>query len=180
MRESTRGFSFGGAMEKLTQDYLMQCLTYEPDTGNFRWKLPTSKRRIYGAIAGSIDKHPDSGYVIIRINNKGYRAHRLAWLYFYGEVPKNQIDHINGIKTDNRIFNLRKATHGQNCMNRTVQKNNKSGYKGVCYMKKHNKWRARIGFNGMKIDIGLFNSAEEAALAYVNKAIELHGEFFRF
>lgn len=163
-------------MKNLTQDYLMQILTYDADSGLFYWNKETKKRLIKGSAAGTLD----NGYVLIGIDRKQYRAHRLAWLYVYGEIPKEQIDHINCIKTDNRIENLRLASNGQNCANRKLQSNNTSGYKGVWFSKRTNKWCAQVGYNNKKIKLGFYNSPEEAYLAYVNKAIELHGEFFRF
>lgn len=163
-------------MKNITQDYLMQILTYDAESGLFYWNKETKKRLIKGSVAGTLD----NGYVMIGIDRKQYRAHRLAWVYIYGYMPKEQIDHINGIKTDNRIENLRLATHGQNCANREIQSNNSSGYKGVCYIKSKSKWRARIGHNKQKIDIGFFDTAEEASIAYANKALQLHGEFAKF
>ena len=154
----------------------MKILTYDAESGLFYWNKETSKRLIKGSVAGTVD----GGYVMIGIDRKQYRAHRLAWLYVYGEIPKEQVDHINCIKTDNRIENLRLASHGQNCSNREKQSNNTSGYKGVCFIKSKEKWRARIGYNGKKIYIGLFNTAKEASYAYKEKAIELHGEFAKF
>ena len=176
MREAPKAFLFGGYMKKLTQDYLMQILTYDAESGLFYWNKETSKRLIKESVAGT--EH--EGYIRIGIDKKLYRAHRLAWLYIYGKFPDSQIDHINGIKTDNKIQNLRLATNSQNCSNREKQSNNTSGYKGVCFIKSKEKWRARIGYSGKKIDIGFFDTAKEASYAYKEKAIELHGEFAKF
>lgn len=175
VRESTRGFLFGDDME-LTKENLISILDYEPSTGLFRWNKESCKRLVKGAAAGTLD----NGYIMIGIDRKQYRAHRLAWLYVYGYMPVEQIDHVNGIKTDNRIENLRLATHGQNCANRKKQSNNTSGYKGVCFIKSIGKWRARIGYNNKKIDIGFFDNPKDAAIAYSKKSIELHKEFANF
>lgn len=161
---------------ELTQEKLMSILDYDPLTGLFRWNKESCKRLVKGAVAGTLD----NGYTMIGIDRKQYRAHRLAWVYVYGYMPTEQIDHINGLKTDNRIENLRLATHGQNCANRTLQSNNTSGYKGVCFIKSLGKWRARIGHDKRKIDIGFFETPEQASIAYEKKAIELHGEFAKF
>lgn len=87
------------------------------------------------------------------------------------------VDHRNGVRHDNQRVNLRLATNAENGRNRPAQKNNKSGYKGVSRNVKAGKWRAQIKCNGVKIYLGLFDSAEAAHAAYCAKARELHGEF---
>ena len=94
----------------------------------------------------------------------------------YEYLPKS-IDHINGIKDDNRIINLRECTTQQNGMNRGPQKNNSSGYKGVGWSKKSSKWRAQIRFNNKSIYLGLFDDKKEAAKIYNKEAKKLFGEF---
>ncbi len=85
------------------------------------------------------------------------------------------IDHINCNKLDNRRENLRVATRSQNMFNRTAQRNNRSGLKGVT--KRKGKWTARIQKDGIQYDLGLFNTPEEASTAYTEAAEQLHGEF---
>jgi len=92
----------------------------------------------------------------------------------------NEIDHINGDKLDNRRENLRSATRSQNKMNSGKPKNNTSGYKGVCWYKRGNKWRAQIGINGKLKHLGYFEDKEEAAKAYKKAAEKYHGEFVRY
>lgn len=108
---------------------------------------------------------------------KSYKAHRLAWLYMHGELPDKSIDHINGLKTDNRIANLRLATNAQQKQNRPRNLNNSSGYKGVA--RAETKWRARINANGRHYYLGRFDTPEDAHNAYVAAAHRLHGEFAR-
>ena len=117
---------------------------------------------------------PD-GYVYSRLRGRQYPEHRLVFLLHQGFLPY-QVDHINGKRDDNRIENLRSASHAQNCMNRKPMCASKKG----CYWQpKRNKWIAQIGFGGKRITIGYFSSLDEAAEAYAKKSKELHGEFGR-
>ena len=113
----------------ITQEYLKSILDYNLDTGIFTWKVNKSKRSNIGDVAG----WSYNGYVSIEIDNKPYKAHRLAWLYVYGEIPKNLIDHVNNNRADNRISNLRKATYQENSENYKTPKTNKSGVKNVSW-----------------------------------------------
>ena len=117
------------------------------------------------------------GYVAIKINTKAYKAHRLAWLYVYGINPENQVDHVNGFKSDNRILNLRAATNSQNCENQKKAKsNNIVGLLGVSKAYgKRNGFISRIQVNGKQKNIGYFPTAEEAHEAYILAKRELHG-----
>lgn len=110
---------------------------------------------------------------------KIYQAHRLAWLYVYGKFPDNFIDHINGITDDNRLCNLREATYYQNSINTKIRKTNTIGYRGVSYIKKLNKYRARICVNKKQIHIGLYSTALEALEAYNIQAKIHFGNFIR-
>lgn len=114
------------------------------------------------------------GYLVVGINKKLYRAHRVVWLYVYGKWPDADIDHINGIKHDNRISNLRDITRSRNKQNQKAQKNNKCGFKGVWLHKQTGRWCATICHLGKKIHIGSFETIQEAAQAYAEKAAELH------
>ena len=100
----------------MTQEELHQLLDYNPETGEFFWKSCPAKKIKFGQKAGSICKI--HGYVLIGIKKKQYRAHRLAWLYVHGKWPYPEIDHINRVKTDNRIANLREADRSMNNLNR--------------------------------------------------------------
>ena len=154
----------------LTQAQLKSQLSYNPETGIFNRTLKTGIVKVTGS-------KNSLGYIQIKINGRGYSAHRLAWLYITGEWPKEHIDHINGIKGDNRICNLRESTKSQNQWNAGSQKNNKSGFKGVSWHKRDQKWISSIRFHGKQKYLGSFADPEEAYLAYCDAAKEYHGEF---
>lgn len=159
----------------LTAEELRYRLDYNPETGVFIWKNPPPMRREkIGKEAGVV---LENGYRQITVNRKGYQSARLAWLYFHGEWPTEDIDHINGNKTDNRISNLRQATRSQNNANKPKQKNNTSGYKGVCRGK--SGWEARIRVNKKPIFLGVFSMKEEAAYWYNYASEYYHKEFGR-
>ena len=161
----------------MEHSYLTSILSYDPQTGTFRWALPRPKIQV-GNLAGYLKKN--KGYVYIEINGKSYSAHRLAWCYVTGNHPKNQIDHINRNKSDNRFENLREATHGQNRAN--SKNNNKHGVKGIRripWMKETDRcWQATITHERKSIYLGCFHTKEEAHLAYCKAAKRLHGDFF--
>lgn len=153
----------------LTVDRLREVLDYNPGTGIFTWKVNKGRMQA-GSVAGSVTKR---GYVRIVVDQQWIMAHRLAWLYSYGEWPDEEIDHKNEIKTDNRIENLRPATRLQNTHNVTVlHRHNTSGFKGVS--KYRHRWRATINNNGKIIVIGDFDTPEEASHAYLTTKTELH------
>ena len=159
----------------LNQKILKEYLSYDCNSGIFiRLKSGNNKTKV-GEAAGN--KH-SSGYSFIFVNYKSYAAHRLAWLYVYGEFPNECIDHINNDRSDNRINNLREATHSQNNSNVVCKKNNKSGYKGVHYDNTKRKYIAQIGFNKKRIHLGVFDCPIEAHIVYDNKAKELFGKFY--
>ena len=125
--------------------------------------------------AGSFSKTKDRyGYVLVSIKNKTYLAHRLVWLFVHGSWPDGDIDHINRIKDDNRPINLRIASKSQSRQNIGVQKNNKSGFKGVWLHKQTGKWCSSISINKKNKHLGSFNTKEEAHLAYVTASKVLH------
>ncbi len=92
-------------------------------------------------------------------------SHRAAWAIYYGEYPKNHIDHINGVRTDNKIINLRDVTRSENQRNMKTHKHNTSGHTGVGFHKKTEKWRANIWKNNKQIHLGLFDDFEGAVAA---------------
>jgi hypothetical protein len=121
-----------------------------------------------------------SGYYVVKINSKAYPWHRLVWEHFYGPIPEGmQIDHINGVRDDNRLENLRLATNSQNGMNTKKYKNNTSGVRGVRWNKSKGKWEASINVNGKTKYLGSFKDIKKAAEVYNESAKLYHGEFRR-
>lgn len=158
---------------------LKELLAYEPETGIFKWAARPSvrmSREKVGTRAGALGA---SGYRYIKYQGKLLREHRLACEFMFGPIPEGiEVDHINGDKSDNRISNLRLATHQQNLANCKNRKNNTSGCKGVT---RHfdGRWRARIMVGGKSLHLGLFEAIEDAAAAYSVAATEYFGEFAR-
>lgn len=143
----------------ITQERLKELLHYDCKIGIFIWKVSTNGRIRVGDIAGTFDSHR---YIRIQVDRGLYRAHRLAWLYEYGYLPENEIDHVNKNKIDNRICNLREVTRQCNLRNRGNYKNNTSGVKGVYWIKKYGKWEARIPIFGKQFYIGYHDDYDEA------------------
>lgn len=143
----------------ITQHELKQWLDYNPDTGIFTWKISPNSFTKIGKVCTSIDK---DGYIRVCIKGKTHRAHRLAFLYMTGFLPEKEIDHINGVKTDNRFCNLRSSSRVQNEYNKGLSKRNKSGVKGVWFDKSRNNWRAFATVNGKYKYLGRFSDFDEA------------------
>ena len=156
----------------LTQKLLKEFLHYNPETGVFTWLQKSrahfrsdgnwkawNSRRV-GTEAGSVE---NTGYIRIGIFDKRYQAHRLAFLWVSGELPCEEVDHINGVRNDNRWANLRTVSRLENCKNRALSNNNKSGISGVGWYAPYHKWFAKIGVNGKERHLGYFDSKKEAA-----------------
>lgn len=157
----------------LTQAELKEVLHYDPDTGIFT-RLKAHEPKYVGKPAGHINT---KGYVIIKIGQKAYKAHRLAFLYVYGSWPQHQVDHVNQDKADNRIKNLRNATNSQNQHNCKKRAGN-NPYKGVSKNSSGKGWEASITVNYKPHYLGYFKTPEEAYESYKQAAKKLHGEFF--
>ena len=155
----------------ITQKELHEIVIYDKETGVFISKI-NRPPCLAGKILGT--KCP-KGYLKIGIKYKVYAAHKLAWIYVYGDLPKYQIDHINGIKDDNRIDNLRDISSQWNTQNQhKAPKNNKTGFLGVSWSKQRNKFRSCITVNGFQKHIGFFNTAQDASVAYQLAKQEFH------
>lgn len=146
----------------MTQDELKSHLAYSQKTGVFTWVRPTSNRVKRGATAGKI---AGAGYVYIGLKGRHWLAHRLAWLYVYGKFPEHQIDHINRIRTDNRLSNLRDVPPFGNMQNLSSRGDNTSGIRGVVWRKDLRKWQAQIRIKRKCVWLGVYSTAQEAAAA---------------
>jgi hypothetical protein len=158
--------------EELTVDLVREQLGYDPETGGVTWLVSRRGIRAGTAAASSFRK----GYCRVFLAGREFPAHRLIWFWMTGEWPKHQIDHINRNKSDNRWCNLREATNSQN-INSPVKADNTSGFHGVGFDKRRQKWAARIRVAGKRIMLGRFDSAEGAFIAYIFAAWKHHGEF---
>lgn len=161
--------------DKLAVGRLRAILSYDPDSGVFRFLVPRGTRSV-GAIAGSPSS---SGYIQINIDRRKYHAHRLAWLYGHGQWPTNQIDHIDGDPSNNRLKNLREATQSQNNRNSRLRKNSSSGLKGAYFFKRDRCWMSAIKVDGRQLHLGYFDTKQEAHAAYVAAARIAAGQFMR-
>ena len=167
-------------MLKLTkedEDYIRENLRYDPETGELWWtklaEVKYNKRRMDKPVGSNVGK----GYLEVRIplpsGSRNILSHRICWFLYCGSWPEGLLDHINGIKDDNKIENLRKATQNQNEMNKKKRADCSSKYKGVSWNKRNQQWRARVRKN----ELGSYTSEEEAARAYDKAARELFGEY---
>ena len=162
---SVKAFIIAPEMENnnmtLTRTRLQELLSYNPETGLFNWKVAAARRIKVGQDAGSVNSE---GYLHIRIDGEGYKVQRLAWLHFYGVWPTGVIDHINGIKDDNRLANLRDVSRRENASN--MQRHREGHLVGTCWDKRRNMWLAGIKINGKREFLGYHLTQELASQAY--------------
>jgi HNH endonuclease/AP2 domain len=172
---------------------LRKLLRYEPETGKLYWRprtvfdFPGNKRPKHETMRWNTRYAGKEAFTAV--NECGYRhgklfkksqiAHIVIWVMCHGEVPVDEIDHRNGDPADNRICNLRPATHGQNMRNVGMRRNNLSGFKGVNWCNAKQKWHAQIGHNCKRINLGYYEDILEADAAYKEASKRLHGEFAR-
>jgi hypothetical protein len=159
----------------VTAERLRELLDCDPETGVLTWRVSRRGRVKPGQVAG---KSHHTGYHVIRVDGRQYPAHRLVWLHVTGAWPAAEVDHINGVRNDNRFSNLRDATSSQNGCNARLYRNNKSGLKGAI-LNRPGRWIAQIQKGGRKIYLGVFDTPEEAHAAYCAAAERLHGDFAR-
>lgn len=157
----------------LTAERLRELLHYDPETGVFRRLADRGPNGPAGAIAGNTNAQ---GYVIISIDHRAYRAHRLAFLYMTGRWPGGHVDHRDGQGDNNRWSNLRPASATESSRNRRGW--GSSGLKGV-WTEGDDRWRARIYVNSIAVHLGCFRTAEDASAAYAAAASVFFGEFAR-
>ena len=175
-----------------------ELFTYNADTGVLTWKERPIEHfknwrawRVFNSVyagkeAGSKSYTPHRHPLAVQVGvkhptgKKDFTAHRIIWEMMRGPIPLGiEIDHINGNAHDNRIDNLRLATHAQNMLNKRIHGNNTSGIKGVSFDKHRQKWRANIQMGHKAKHLGRFDTRELAAAAYAVASVELHGEFGR-
>jgi len=151
----------------ITQERLQKLYTYDPDTGLL---MSRKHNRIVG--------YEHNGYLVVDLEKKHIKIHRIVWMMVYGRWPKPMIDHINGNRKDNKLFNLREVTAKQNLENRStsVTKSGlpRSGFKGVHWNRFTNKWVASIGHQKKNIYLGSFDDPEKGYAAYIEAAKKYH------
>ena len=174
-------------------DYLRECFEYDPDTGLLRWKMRPLHH--FKSSAARSDSHRckvwnaawagrpagcrrHDAYVVVRLDGALYLAHRVGWTIFYGRDPGPLIDHVDGAPQNNRLTNLRVATHSQNHFNERLSKNSTSGLKGAYWDRAQKRWYAHIWTDGKPRHIGYFATAAEAHAAWCAEAQKKRGEFF--
>lgn len=149
-------------MTELTQARLKELFDYDPETG-----VVTRRRSTTKSPAGSpVGSKVGAGYLGTFVDGRRQLIHRIVWVYIHGVWPPHDIDHINGVKADNRLANLRLATRSENQHNMRDRKNNTSGFVGVRRSDSASAWSARITVEGREIHIGCFSTAELASAAY--------------
>lgn len=157
-------------MDKVT--LVKTYLHYEPETGDLTWAKQSGRQR-KGKRAGSVHS---AGYIELRCMNIRMFAHQAAWAIVTGKWPEFQIDHINGMRDDNRWENLREARQVQNSANMMRRPSNRSGYKGVS-INKRGKFLAYIHINGKTKYLGTYVTAKEAHGAYCKAAQDAWGVY---
>jgi hypothetical protein len=166
----------------LNIDFIREVIDYDPKTGVMLWKHRSWQSARWNS---RYSGHPvgtphDNGYTSTRLSRSNQYLHRIAWLLAYGEWPAIKIDHKNGIRTDNRISNLRLANDGQNSANQKMRVDNTSGHKGVSWNRRDSLWEANIDINNERTRLGRFTDILEARDAYRAASLRLHGQFSRF
>lgn len=160
----------------ITQERLKELLHYNPDTGIFTWVAPPCKKLHAGDIAGYNHHSRSKTYIQITVDYKRYLAHRLAWLYQQGIFPSDQIDHIDGCGTNNRLANLRCVNNLENSKNQRLMNRNTSGFTGVCFCRSSKKRQAYISDKCHRKHLGFFDSLLDAVAARMraNKKYGFH------
>lgn len=141
----------------LDYDKVREIYTYR--NGKLYWRIKQSQKTIVGQEVGSLDHY---GYIQTSYSQKKYKLHRLVWLYCKGVMPKYEIDHINGDRSDNRIENLRDVKVSENRLNLGQHKGNKSGYKGVSWCKRDKMWLAQVAFDKKSFNLGRYKQIDDA------------------
>lgn len=161
--------------DKISIEEFYKYVSYDAETGDFtRINIYNDDVRRIDNIGKIIGNPSSNGYLEITVGHSKFSAHKLAWYFIYGEVPSENIDHIDGNKQNNKISNLRLRSPLENMRNRGINKNNSTGYNGV-YLSSNGKYRARIKIEGKLIGLGTFVNFEDAV-----KARKEANEFYGF
>lgn len=156
---------------KLIPTELKDLIRYDEKTGLAFWNEAPSK----SVKAGSAISTLKNGYIVFSYKRSQYLLHRVIWFIMKGEQPSEIIDHKNRMTTDNKWSNLREATYEESSINTSISSRNSSGYKGVYWNKRKNRYIARIGSGNKRKVLGQFVSEKDAAIAYDNAALKLYG-----
>jgi len=157
-----------------SQEYLQECFHYEPTTGKLFWK--DRPREHFNSSRGyknfklqfagkEVTSKSRNGYVYPCVDGRLVYAHRVIWKMVHGECPEYQIDHINGIRDDNRLENLRVVSNQENQRNAKRRKDNTSKVVGVSWHNRDEVWCANIKVDGKQINLGNFTDKIDAIYA---------------
>lgn len=163
----------------MTLDRLREVFDLDEATGVLRWRAKPSRFarsiKVGDVAGGSPNSH---GYLHVQLDGKQLKVHRVVFALANGFWPE-QVDHVNGVKTDNRPDNLRAATNAENGCNVGLRADNASGFKGVSWHKRDSKWRAQCRVDGRKHHVGYFTDKDAAAAAVQTFREKHHKEFAR-
>ena len=159
----------------LTYEDAHRFFQYEPASGLLTWRVSKGTTKA-GSVAGHLN---NGGYLHVQVEDKKYKVHRIIWLLMTGTFPEAEVDHVSGVRNDNRWSNLRAASHAENGRNVKKPTHNTSGFKGVYWDERTRKWRAKIKLHGTPYYLGYFSTPEDAAEARNGAAALLFGEWER-
>lgn len=159
-------------LEYPTRDRLRELFDYDATTGHLIRKAAT--KGYHGD--RRITRTNDQGYIVTTLNGVSYRAHHLIWIWHHGMMVE-ELDHRNRVRNDNRLDNLRPCGRVPNCGNTGPRVH---AYKGVTFCKATGRWKAQLGVNYKNVNLGRFDTIEQAALAYNEAAIRHFGEEFAY
>lgn len=162
-------------MDNMDKGHLLDNLRYDQETGLFWWAKPGVGRKM-GKPCGTKHKY---GYILLNVNRVSYRAHRVAFLLMGEDIPE-VVDHINGVKDDNRWVNLRPSCYSTNQFNSAIKSNNKSGFKGVHYCERSKKYIAKVVAFKKTYNLGYYDCPKEAHKAYLSALETYHGGYANY
>jgi HNH endonuclease len=158
----------------ITAEQLRALFDYNSETGDFKWRASNGRRIRAGERAGSLHTN---GYLTCKMSGQTYLVHRLIWMHVHGVWP-DVIDHINGVRSDNRLLNLRSVNTKNNVQNRlNASKNNASGLPGAHWIPARGKWSSILYYDGKQHRLGYFETAIEASAAYLKEKRLRHPGF---